>query len=393
MQASCAYWAGRPGTASFVRIAGRGLQPTPVFDTYWRFASARQVIYEARLAGQRPPWTGDEILAAHRFTNCYRAADRVSQYLITQVSYQGDQAWEEVFFRTLLFKIFNRISTWQLLTAQLGEVSLATYQFGRYDKILGGALAEGQRLYSAAYIVPPPPLGEARKHSNHLRLVEMMMRHHAPAKVADASSMASAFAVLTGYPGVGGFLGYQYLIDLNYAAQLGFSEMEFVVPGPGAKDGLRKCFGPAAAGIEADLIRFMADTQEEQFGRLGLRFAGLKGRPLQLIDCQNLFCEVDKYARVAHPEVEGISGRTRIKQSYRRDAAPLTAWFPPKWGINDTDRPPCAQTSGSPKRQAVSPEYRGGSRPISCQVPLFEFSPSSPAPGLTRAAHSNRGDL
>ena len=38
---------------------------------------------------------------------------------------------------------------------------------------------------------------------------------------------------------------------------------------------------------------------------------------MQLIDCQNLFCEVDKYARHAHPEVRGISGRTRIKQSYR----------------------------------------------------------------------------
>jgi len=29
-----------------------------------------------------------------------------------------------------------------------------------------------------------------------------------------------------------------------------------------------------------------------------------------------------------------LSGRTRIKQAYRRDAAPLTAWFPPKWGLN-----------------------------------------------------------
>lgn len=32
---------------------------------------------------------------------------------------------------------------------------------------------------------------------------------------------------------------------------------------------------------------------------LGLRFRSLAGRRLKLIDCQNLFCEVDKYARVA----------------------------------------------------------------------------------------------
>ncbi len=59
------------------------------------------------------------------------------------------------------------------------------------------------------------------------------------------------------------------------------------------------------------------------------------GSPLQLIDCQNLFCETDKYARVAHPEVQGISGRTRIKQTYRPKSNPISLWYPPEWGINE----------------------------------------------------------
>ena len=46
-----------------------------------------------------------------------------------------------------------------------------------------------------------------------------------------------------------------------------------------------------------------------------LQFSKLGGkRSLQLIDFQNLFCEIGKYARVAHPEFAGASGRTRIKQ-------------------------------------------------------------------------------
>ena len=48
--------------------------------------------------------------------------------------------------------------------------------------------------------------------------------------------------------------------------------------------------------MEADLIRYMSDTQEEHFARLDF-LLGIDGRRLQLIDCQNLFCEVDKYAR------------------------------------------------------------------------------------------------
>ncbi|MFC6067033.1 nucleotide kinase domain-containing protein [Streptomyces ochraceiscleroticus] len=317
-----------------VQVAGRRLRPTAVFDTYWRFAAARQAVYEARLAGRPQPWTADPILARHRFTNCYRAADRVSQILIGEVSYRGPQQWEEIFFRTLVFKIFNKASTWHLLTEKLGEVRWETYDYRAYDRALSAAFAKGERLYSAAYIVPPPQLGEDRKHRNHLRLLEKMMTSGAPERVLAAPSMRAAYEVLLDYPAIGPFLAYQYLIDLNYAAPMRFSEMDFVVPGPGARDGIRKCFGRAADGIEADVIRYMADTQQEHFARLGLAFGGLRGRPLQLIDCQNLFCEVDKYARVAHPEVAGISGRSRIKQAYRQDAAPVPAWFPPKWGLD-----------------------------------------------------------
>ena len=317
-----------------VRIAGRRLRPTAVFDTYWRFAAARQQVYLARLAQAQPPVPADPVIAAHRFTNCFRASDRVSQFLIREVSYAGAQQWQEVFFRTLLFKVFNKTSTWQLLTGALGEVCWEGYDFRAYDRVLSPAFAGGERLYSAAYITPPPALGEVRKHQNHLRLLELMMDDGAPERVRGAVSMREAYQVLLSYPAIGPFLAYQYLIDLTYAAELPFSEMDFVMPGPGARDGIRKCFGPMADGVEAEVIRYMADTQEQHFARLGLDFPGLRGRRLQLIDCQNLFCEVDKYARVAHPEVAGISGRSRIKQVYRADPAPLTAWFPPKWGIN-----------------------------------------------------------
>jgi hypothetical protein len=46
---------------------------------------------------------------------------------------------------------------------------------------------------------------------------------------------------------------------------------------------------------------------------------------------------VDKYARAAHPDISGYSGRTRIKQRFAPLDNALTAWFPPKWGINVLD--------------------------------------------------------
>ena len=321
-----------------IHVAGRTLSPTPVFDTYWRFAAERQAVYEARLASRPGPWTDDPVIARHRFTNCFRAADRVSQFLIREVSYRGSQRPDEVVFRTVLFKLFNRISTWRLLTDTIGEITWEHFDLNAYDRALTAAFTRRTKLYSAAYVVPPPQLGAERKHTNHLRLIEMMMTTGLAKRVEAAGSLRSVFDALLAYPAMGDFLAYQFAIDLNYSTVLGCDEMEFVVPGPGARDGIRKCFGPAADGIEAEVIRYMAESQHEHFARLGLRFVGLRGRPLQLIDCQNLFCEVDKYARVAHPDIAGHSGRTRIKQRFAPVAEPVPAWFPPRWGIN-VDQP------------------------------------------------------
>jgi NTP pyrophosphatase (non-canonical NTP hydrolase) len=309
-----------------------------VYDTYWRFAAERQEIFFRRIQGALPPWTTDTILRTYKFTNVYRASDRVSQFLIRQVIYRDDlpDTPEEVFFRILLFKVFNRIETWEMLEHTLGTITWEEYDFKRYDQILSQALARDERIYSAAYIMPSAgSLGHKRKHRNHLTLIERMMADELPKRISDTSSMQKAFAMLRSYPTLGDFLAYQYVTDLNYSPLTYFSEMEFVVPGPGALDGIRKCFADRGGLNEAEIIRFMADRQEVEFERLGLRFRSLWGRPLQLIDCQNLFCEVDKYARERHPEINGISGRTRIKQKFQANTTPIVYWYPPKWRIND----------------------------------------------------------
>jgi hypothetical protein len=316
-----------------------GLRATPVYESYWRFAAERQAIFFRRLEGTSPPWTNDPILCRHKFTNAYRASDRVSQFLIRNVIYgeyySGEPA--EVVFRILLFKLFNKVETWRFLETAVGPLTWATFDAARYDRVLSDAFARGQRLYSAAYIIPPVRFdGTAGvKHRGHLMLLTRMMQEHLPAKIADAPSLSIVYETLKAYPSIGNFLGFQLAIDLNYTAFVDHSEAEFVVAGPGALDGLSKSFANAGEFAAVDLIEYVADNQEREFNRFGLEFQSLWGRPLQLIDCQNLFCEISKYARVAYPDVAGISGRTRIKQIFQPTLPKLNVWYPPKWGLND----------------------------------------------------------
>ena len=315
------------------------LKLSTVYDSYWRFAVERQNVYFRRLANEPEPWTNDPIISVHKFTNAYRASDRVSQYLIRKVIYRADlpSSVSEVLFRTLLFKLFNKIETWELMEHTFGAVTFKSYKFKNYDRVLSQAMSAGGRIYSAAYIMPPggSAFGHSAKHQNHLRLLEKMMADDLAGQLARMRRMQPAFELLRSYPTIGDFLAYQFVTDINYSEITDFSEMDFVVPGPGARDGLKKCFVDGAGLNDAELIRLMVDNQEREFERLGLKFQPLWGRRLQLIDCQNLFCEVDKYARVAHPEISGISGRTRIKQKFSPKGSPEAPWYPPKWGINE----------------------------------------------------------
>ena len=61
---------------------------------------------------------------------------------------------------------------------------------------------------------------------------------------------------------IGDFLAYQFITDVNYSPLTDFSEMEFVVPGPGARDGIHKCFETLGESSPADVIRIIAETQE-----------------------------------------------------------------------------------------------------------------------------------
>lgn len=331
-------------------VFSRHLAPalvTEVYDSYWRFAAERQRVFFRRMRGEAAPWTTDAVIAEYKFTNAYRASDRVSQYLIRNVIYRDDlpSTENEVFFRILLFKLFNKIETWELLGQKLGQITFEEYNFSRYDEVLSKAMGRGETIYSAAYIMPPgsSAFGQKAKHQNHLKLLEHMVKTDLPKRLADARSMQQGFQLLRACPTIGDFLAYQFVTDINYSELTNFKETEFVVPGPGALDGISKCFIDKGGLSEPEVIRLLADIQEREFERLEIDFPSLWGRPLQLIDCQNLFCEISKYARVAHPDIAGAAGRTRIKQKFAPNRLPILYWYPPKWGLNDK----IAQDTGS----------------------------------------------
>ena len=308
---------------------------TKAYDTYWKFACERQNVFFNRLENEYP-WTHDPILEKYKFTNAYRACDRVSQYLLRNVIYTDEKfSAENILFRIILFKLFNKIETWELLKERFSEISVETIRTSDAIKYLDSEMNRGRILYSNAYMMASgsKEFNVPRKHHAHFYLLEMMLKDRLVSKLQDCNSMQEGYQLLLEYPLIGNFLAYQYITDINYSEIVNFSESEFTVPGPGARDGIRKCFQSLGGLTETDIIKLMTDRQEYEFERLNLNFRKIGNRNLQYIDIQNIFCETDKYCRIAHPDLSGISGRTRIKQLFKETSRIINYIFPPKWNV------------------------------------------------------------
>lgn len=161
----------------------------------------------------------------------------------------------------------------------------------------------------------------------------MFLTDNLASKLLAAKSLREVYNLLHAYPLMGDFMSYQTAIDLNYSDLINFDEDDFVQPGPGALRGIKKCFEDFGDYTPAEVIMWMVKNQNKEFKRLGLKFNGLFGRPLRAIDCQGLFCETDKYARVAVPEL--ASARVRIKTKFSQSKDRLDLFFPPKWGLDN----------------------------------------------------------
>lgn len=314
------------------------LAPTPrpeIYDIYWQFAANRHAAFENRMAGRPAPWSNDEILQNYKFCNVFRAADRVSQYLIEHVAYRENAGTKaDMVFQILAFRTFSKIETWEGVIQHLGRApTLNDLTRGTFEKALDDVKKKNNGLYTGAFILcATKEFGFNEKHKNYVVLFKkIFLENNGAEKILAAGSLKQVVEFLQSFPLIGPFMAYQIAIDLNYSTLIHFDENDYTQAGPGALRGIQKIFSDTGSYTPAEIIHNMVERQEEEFSRLNLRFNGLWGRPLHAIDCQNLFCEVDKYCRKAAPEL--VSNRTRIKTKFKPSSKPLPLFFPPKWGL------------------------------------------------------------
>ena len=124
-----------------------------------------------------------------------------------------------------------------------------------------------------------------------------MLEKRFPVQLQQSASMAEGFKLFASTPSLGPFLAYQFIIDINYSTITNYSEREFVVALDPAHLTAYQNALLAPRGYHRSISFFNMTEHQQTY------FDDLWERELQLIDCQNLFCEISKYARIAFPEI------------------------------------------------------------------------------------------
>jgi len=318
-----------------------------VFKYYFYFVQERTNIFWNKYELSKEPLTNDIILKENKFTNVYRASDRISQYLIRNVIYDKLEGFDErdILFRILIFKIFNKIETWEYLESNIGSISINNFNLLKVNKLLADRMALTP-IYNNAYMMT----GTHSKYNHltykHEKWLQMfhdeIVTEKTLEKIIKAKSLEQVYRALRERSFIGDFLAYQYTIDLNYSPVISFSENTFVKAGIGSIRGIKKCFYPLGKFSFEDAIRYTHENFERYQQKYGYNeFKNLFGRQPTLIDIQNCFCETDKYLRAKMPELQ--VDNTRIKQKYKSGKPTMNLFFPPKWSINNQIRNTCLQ--------------------------------------------------
>lgn len=333
----------------------KSFKPNENFEYYLYFISERMNIFWSRHLGFDQPHTEDEILKKHKFTNVYRSLDRVSQFLIGDVIYdqkglENDRDTEDIFWRIILYKHFNKIETWKALEQEFGEVNLET-PLKEIEKFLNELQKIGP-IYSNAYMLTASFMRNTElmaknklyvgqpKHSSYLQLFKNSLLDDdlkGMYKILKSQSLEELQNRLqSDILSVGKFISMQFAIDLNYSQLFNFDENDHIIAGPGAERGIERTFTISGKPDYVAIIKWVTKELPNLMEDYGFadRFNPLPNRMPTLIDCQNVFCETDKYLRGAGIETEGVEVHgKRIKQIFTPTKEKINYRFPPKWGV------------------------------------------------------------
>lgn len=273
------------------------MRPNKLNQFLW-FVTERQRIYQRRfIKDELPPWTDNTILRNYHFCHVYRECDAATRYLRQYILSEDDGV--DVLFNVIVFRLVNRPESFEAMGGVTPAMDFDT------DEAVARLCEFGKRnpVFSPAYRIPAHRFVDSDSKVENV-LYGIVRDDLLPNlseyadQVLEADTMETAHAALTELRGIGDFIGYELVIDLNYEL-LPFHENDFVNVGPGARAGLDRIWGDI--DDYEGKIRWIVEEQEALFDEYDLDFYYWNGEREKRLSCRDIehsMCEWNKHQRV-----------------------------------------------------------------------------------------------
>jgi hypothetical protein len=249
----------------------------------------RHSIYTRRKAGQKKPWTEDEILLNYRFCNVYRELDKVTIWITNnwRKPYENDPG---VWFAMMVSRLVN----WPDTLAVIGYPS----PWNRKAFVDGIKSRAGLgKAYGSAYIVSTN--GRIMDKDSYLadHVCQPMWDQRDKLRPTNNDTLDSFHKRLMKCNGMGSFMAAQVVADVKYTPWLKNAKdwHTWAAPGPGSMRGLNRVMDRP---IDATWPGMSWQNQLVELKTVIDALAEKEGMPpIHGQDLQNCLCEWDKYER------------------------------------------------------------------------------------------------
>lgn len=323
--------------------------PNENFKYYMYFIEERMNIFWEKYYGLPKPYTDDKIFQNFKFTNVYRVLDRSSQFLLSDVIYNGKNYTDrEMFWRIMIYKHFNLPLTWKLLIQEFGDID-SDISLKNISDFLVNYQKNNENFtpYSNAYMLTAAFLkgGEKtryfhlknlgwKKYQYYFYVFENEIDENKINLILGSKSFQELFENISTLTSFANFISYQIAQDLNYTNFVNLDENSFCSAGGGTERGVERCFEIKGKPDYNEIVKWVHSNFNELCEQYKIDFKSLPNHLPTVPDLSNCFCETDKYLRGLGIETEGkeIEGK-RIKNSFTESTDKIKFIFPPKWNV------------------------------------------------------------
>lgn len=286
-----------------------------VLNSLYEFITERYSIYKKREKGLEPPWSDSQIFNTYKFTNVRREHDKVSKWLIDNISTNNNLSNKEKLMRSFLFRMYNRVESGESLG--LDDCNKFKFDYDYFYDLIDcdfkfRCQSNAYRTLSVNTLLKSryPNIPARFRHMffvkdlDDSKFFDFFLKDNGEFRDDLDFNAESVFNKFKSIERFGDFLSYQLFVDLTYIPDFPISENEFVIAGPGCKRGLDDLFSDYDGLTYEESLFYITDNLERLFKdyinpdfSCDILFDNLPecDRKFNVMSIENCFCELHKY--------------------------------------------------------------------------------------------------